>query len=253
MRQRGWSLRRIADELGVGHATVARDLAGVSSGTPAAIDGADGKTYRALRPAPAIIVHTNRDEHRALLAMEALGEDMPDRPLELRRIERAARDIALARRRAGGAPAIAEGPSWRIEHCALTSLEIADESVDLVLTDPPWQADEGTLALWESLGAFAARVLKPGRVLIAYSGSGCLAEATARLGRHLDYLWSGALLLPGQHSEIHTVMARDASTPIIFYSKGRYKPNHWFVNTIASTGPEKDAHPWQKPLANVAY
>ena len=48
-------------------------------------------------------------------------------------------------------------------------------------------------------------------------------------------------------------MARDASTPILFFSKGRYEPRHWFMNAVASPGPEKDAHPWQKPLGNVAY
>jgi SAM-dependent methyltransferase len=131
--------------------------------------------------------------------------------------------------------------------------DVGDGSVDLVLTDPLWQWDEATLSLWDALGAFARRVLRPGGVLLAYSGSGCLAEAVLRLCPHLDFLWSGSLPLPGRHSEIRSVMARDASTPILFFSKGPYKPRHWFLNAVASPGPEKDAHPWQKPLGNVAY
>lgn len=131
--------------------------------------------------------------------------------------------------------------------------DLADESVDLILTDPLWQWDEESLRVWDDLGQLAARVLRPGRALVAYSGSGCQAEAMARLGAHLSYVWSGSLPLTGRHSEIAAVLARDASTPILFYAKDRYEPRHWFVNAVASPGPEKDAHPWQKPLANVAY
>lgn len=48
-------------------------------------------------------------------------------------------------------------------------------------------------------------------------------------------------------------MARDASTPLLFFSKGHYVPRRWFTNAVPSPGPEKDAHPWQRPLANVSY
>ena len=91
--------------------------------------------------------------------------------------------------------------------------DVEDESVDLLLTDPPWQWDEATLSLWDTLGAFASRVLRPGGVLLAYSGSGCLSEAVLRLHPHLDFLWSGSLPLPGRHSEIHSVMARERVDP----------------------------------------
>ena len=57
----------------------------------------------------------------------------------------------------------------------------------------------------------------------------------------------------GPHAEVFPVMARDASTPILFFSKGRYVPRRWFTNAVASPGPEKEAHPWQRPLSNVAY
>lgn len=56
LRSRGWSLRQIADRVGVGKSTVARDLKGVPSGTPVdgpdppeSVKGADGKRYPATR------------------------------------------------------------------------------------------------------------------------------------------------------------------------------------------------------------
>lgn len=58
LRERGWSLRRIADRVGVHHETIRRDLekAGVADATgedddgcPQQIEGRDGKTYPASR------------------------------------------------------------------------------------------------------------------------------------------------------------------------------------------------------------
>jgi site-specific DNA-methyltransferase (adenine-specific) len=177
--------------------------------------------------------------------------------LDATRAETLARERAFEKRRAQASPppmtSLADGID--IHHGPFQDVlaYIEDDSVDLVLTDPPWQWDVETLDLWDDLGAFAKRVLRPGRALIAYSGSGCLAAAIDRLSRHLDYVWAGALILPGRHNEVHAVMARDASTPIVFFSKGRYEPRHWFINALSSPGAEKDAHPWQKPLGNVAY
>ena len=177
--------------------------------------------------------------------------------LDATRAETLARERAFEQRRADASPppvtSLADGID--IHHGPFQEVlaHVEDDSVDLVLTDPPWQWDVETLELWDDLGAFAKRVLRPGRALIAYSGSGCLAAAIDRLSRHLDYVWAGALILPGRHNEVHAVMARDASTPIVFFSKGRYEPRHWFINALSSPGAEKDAHPWQKPLGNVAY
>ena len=59
LRGKGWSVRRIADRLKVGVATVSRDAnAGVPNGTPATVTGKDGKHYpanigRTLEPQPA--------------------------------------------------------------------------------------------------------------------------------------------------------------------------------------------------------
>ena len=177
--------------------------------------------------------------------------------MDATRAETLARERAFEKRRAEASPppvtSLVDGID--IHHGAFQEVlaHIEDDSVDLVLTDPPWQWDVETLDLWDDLGAFAKRVLRPGRALIAYSGSGCLAAAIDRLSRHLNYVWAGALILPGRHNEVHAVMARDASTPIVFFSKGRYEPRHWFINALSSPGAEKDAHPWQKPLGNVAY
>jgi transposase-like protein len=54
LRERGWSLRRIARRLGIGVMTTRRDAeSGVPDGTPDRSVGDDGKSYPAHRPEPA--------------------------------------------------------------------------------------------------------------------------------------------------------------------------------------------------------
>jgi len=50
LRERGWSLRRIAEATQVSPATVWRWGTGVSRGTPRRVTGLDGKTYAAQKP-----------------------------------------------------------------------------------------------------------------------------------------------------------------------------------------------------------
>ena len=53
MREIGMSTRAIAAATGLGHGTVARNLpSGVPNGTPAPVEGLDGKTYQPRLPAP---------------------------------------------------------------------------------------------------------------------------------------------------------------------------------------------------------
>lgn len=69
--------------------------------------------------------------------------------------------------------------------------DIQENSIDLILTDPPYPKE--FLPLWSSLGKFAERVLKPSKFLIAYSGQMYLPEVLNRLNEHLNYFWTGMI------------------------------------------------------------
>jgi ParB-like chromosome segregation protein Spo0J len=100
LRERGWSLRRVSDVLGVHHETVRRDLEIVADATiPERVERQGGGTYPGRRPrtVPSIVVRSARDERRAREALAALGDEAPG--TDLRRAEEKARLAALARRR----------------------------------------------------------------------------------------------------------------------------------------------------------
>ncbi len=70
LRLAGMSQRAIGSALGVSVGTVNADLSGVQDRTPAEIQGADGKTYTATRPAPAPVPTGP--------TCEACGNPLPD-------------------------------------------------------------------------------------------------------------------------------------------------------------------------------
>ena len=125
-----------------------------------------------------------------------------------------------------------EGPGWTVTRADIGSLEIPQQSVDLVLTDPPYQAK--TLHAFSELGAFCARVLRPGRLLVCYAGKLGLPEEIARLSEHLVYVWAGAIFQPGRHVSIHVHQIRAASRQVLFFSAGPYRPRSWLQDTILS-------------------
>jgi 16S rRNA G966 N2-methylase RsmD len=65
------------------------------------------------------------------------------------------------------------------------SKDIADDSVSLIFTDPPY--DTKSIPLFEQLAEVAARVLKPGGSVIAYCGQTQLPAVLAGMSKHLRY------------------------------------------------------------------
>lgn len=116
-----------------------------------------------------------------------------------------------------------------------------------MLTDPPYTNE--ALPLFSDLGAFCARVLRPGRLLVCYAGKLALPEEIERLSEHLRYVWPGVVLQPGRHTSIRAYRFRAAFRQVLFFSAGPYEPRGWVQDTVLSTKvPAKDLHPWQQAL-----
>ena len=130
--------------------------------------------------------------------------------------------------------------------------KIPDASVDLIFTDPPY--DRKAIELFDGLGEFAARVLRPGGSLIAYIGQIQLPDAVADLSKHLRYWWtcscyhSGPTLL--RMNEYGIV---NGWKPMLWFVKETRGDKTTFVNDVATGTREKSHHEWQQSEEEARY
>jgi len=256
LRQRGWSLRRIGDTVGVNDKTVRNDLASIAElsaiSLPERIERKGGGTYPSRRPTspPSLFVRGDRDERRARAALA--GFPVGGRtPSTLARAEEKARIAALARRRADALPERVNGRTWEVRTGDFRQVlaELPAKSVDAIVTDPPY--DTAGMALYRDLSGFAARVLKQGRLLVAYCGKMDLPTLLGCLGEHLDYVWTAAVFLPGRHSIFRGRMIRGRWRPVALFSAGPYEPQRWIIDTLIAEGvgvKGPDDHYWQQTV-----
>lgn len=126
----------------------------------------------------------------------------------------------------------------------ITPEEIPDESVDAIITDPPYPRDY--IDLFNDLGALAARVLKPGGSMIALVGQSYLPQYIDLLSRHLDYHWTIGVHMPGgQAVQLWTKEVNTFWKPALWFTKGP-RDGQWqsdFIRTDANNN-DKAHHHW---------
>jgi len=122
------------------------------------------------------------------------------------------------------------------------------ESVDLILTDPPYPAEH--LPLWELLAKKAKYLLKPDGYLVAYSGQYHLPEVIDYLSRHLEYIWTFAIILKGSVNHVQAVNIENTWKPILVFGTKFHAVPH-MTDIVESPGREKDGHEWQQSLEPI--
>jgi hypothetical protein len=130
--------------------------------------------------------------------------------------------------------------------------QIPDNSVDLIFTDPPY--DRAAIKLFDGLGEFANRVLRPGGSLVFYLGQIQLPEAIRILSTHLRYWWccscyhSGPTLL--RMNEYGIV---NGWKPMLWFVKETRGDKETFINDVATGTKEKSHHEWQQSESEALY
>ena len=128
--------------------------------------------------------------------------------------------------------------------------KIEENSVDLILTDPPYP--EEYLDCWGDLSEFAYKVLKPSGFLVAYSGQFHLTKVMVMLREHLEYYWTMAILLPGGTQIVNGRNLMCGWKPILVYQKEPLeKIENTFYDTVISPKGEKEHHEWQQSEGGV--
>lgn len=127
---------------------------------------------------------------------------------------------------------------------------VADDSVDLIFTDPPYGED--SIGLYADLAMWAARVLKPGGSLLVYAGQAMLPETLAAMCPHLRYWWTISLKHGGPTQRFPGKFVFIGWKPILWMVKGARRDSG-FVADFFESSPEKEYHEWQQGITEALY
>ena len=129
--------------------------------------------------------------------------------------------------------------------------EIEDNSVDFIITDPPYPKE--FLPLYEDLSKVAARVLKDGGSLICMTGQSYLPDVIQLLSTEIRYHWCLCYLTPGgQSAQLFQRRVNTFWKPLLWFVKGNYSGD-WTGDVLKSPVNDNDKrfHEWGQSFAGV--
>lgn len=119
------------------------------------------------------------------------------------------------------------------------NIDIETNSVDLILTDPPYPKEY--LELWQDLFVFAEKVLKPSCFLICYSGQMYL-DQIFKMENNLLYYWMMNIIF-SKKPLIHGRNIINEWKPILVFQKKPFKKiSDTISDTISFDYSERDLH-----------
>jgi 16S rRNA G966 N2-methylase RsmD len=143
---------------------------------------------------------------------------------------------------------------FRADIREMTSAEIADNSVQLIFTDPPYDAK--SLHDYRDLAILADRVLMKDGSLITYIGQYALPIILDYVLKNssLKYYWELAVLHSGNQMPMYSKHIRVDWKPLLWFYKGD-KPTilHDMHDSIRSEVPDKLGHDWAQSTREAKY
>lgn len=245
LRKEGMTQEQVGTAIGVARRTVSDWLGD---------DGSFGGDANAS-PAPDCRVKVPPKERAVILARYLAGETQEqvaaDYKVTPRRIGQLIKKERARNERKQAAEANIVAVESGIFHGDFRDMAVAAESVDLILTDPPY--DKEAVALYADLAMKAAEWLKPGGWCLAYSGHAHLPAIYAAMAEYLEYGWTFCVLHSGGDQRFRNLKVHNAWKPVLgFYRRPQTVWWDWFKD-VASGGREKDLHPWQQAEAEAAH
>jgi len=246
LRLRGWTQAEIAEALGVSRETVSDDSATIGKITNSCILDQRYKLMPAQREEVVKRYADGKTQEQIAadfgVKRQTIAKILAKQKQEAKR--RAERELLAQQNKVDG------DVLWVGDFYQLCS-RIPPDSVDLIFTDPPYDAD--SIVLYARLSEVAARVLKPGGLCLAYSGERHLPQAIAALSERLSYLWLACIRHSGGELRFRDLHIYNGWKPIIICGKDPIEPWwDWFSDTY-SGGKEKENHPWQQAVSEAEH
>lgn len=258
LREQGHSERAIAGAIGVSKATVHRDIERAEIGSPEPISPErvvrqGGGSYPARRPT-VVAAKNEREAERAQDALLSVGGQVSGRVLDVKRIERIARETAADLRRAEQVEPMTVHGTVDIRHGDFREVlaDLEPGSVDAIITDPPYPRE--FVPLFGDMAKLAMRVLKPSGVLAAMTGQSWLGRYLEEMDAHLRYRWCGAYIVQGQRNRVHGARVGTGWKPVLIYSRTDAADDLPFIldDLFDSAGDDKAHHHWGQSESGMA-
>jgi hypothetical protein len=161
----------------------------------------------------------------------------------------AAQETAAKREASRSAPIVQDGVDLRIGDCRRVLADIPDNSVPLILTDPPYAAEAEPLYRW--LAEWSARVLIPGGSLICYTGHWSINRDTRIFDEYLRYWWL-LIMMHGQSQRLAGKFVIANFKPVLWYVKGHRRGRTLMPDILHSVQRDKEMHDWGQGEGGVS-
>ncbi len=131
--------------------------------------------------------------------------------------------------------------------------DIADESIDIIFTDPPYLADLYETA-YTTIAEQAPRILRPGGWLLTYAPQYHLPHIMRILGESLDYYWMVAQLNQSNaNSVIYARFVMAMWKPILIYARPPIEhPPRAFCDLVSGKR-QKRYHAWEQSIHEALH
>lgn len=150
----------------------------------------------------------------------------------------------------------ADGGRIRVLHCraadVIDEAQIKPGAVDLIFTDPPYPVE--FIECWTELGELAIKALKPGGLLVVYTGQYTMPQALDKLrGAGLDYFWCYAVAHDGAFFRMNATHVQCGWKPLLVMRNGSGDLPNWHKDFISDGSREKSGHEWQQAESEAEY
>ena len=197
------------------------------------------------------IATVSAEEQRRILEYER--KEVIREAARIKRERRATRDFERELRGSQIISSLRASDRFRLHCCDMRDADIEPNSIDAILTDPPYPQEFLETFTW--LAERSLVWLKPGGTLAVMSGQAWLPEVIRRLSIDgLVYRWTFAYLTPADHVPVIGRGVGSGWKPIIVFTKGA--ASHRFVYDVISPGPstpdDKQHHEWGQSERGMA-
>lgn len=129
--------------------------------------------------------------------------------------------------------------------------KVADGSVSLIFTDPPY--DQKAIELFSGLAEFAAKKLADGGSLVMYVGHLQLPAVFKAFEGRLRYWWTCACVHAGSLPLMKEYGIRAGWKPMVWFVKGTRDDKSNIIHDTVSGGQEKATHEWQQAESEAEH